>query len=179
MSPGGGIGRRASFRCWWGQPRGGSSPLPGTINSFIFRRLDLVVRNLNVISLYFPAHFFILVAFFSLLNTEYPYIKSMKTVIETPTFIKTSRKIWSEEEIEDFIEYISMNSHVGKVITHGKGLRKIRWGGHFLGKRGAGRVIYMNILEDKVVLLLAYKKGKKKTTTTDDLKTLLNELNDD
>ncbi len=27
----GGIGRRASFRCWWGQPRGGSSPLIRTI----------------------------------------------------------------------------------------------------------------------------------------------------
>ena len=24
------IGRHASFRCWWGQPRGGSSPLLGT-----------------------------------------------------------------------------------------------------------------------------------------------------
>ena len=29
---GGGIGRRASFRCWWGQPRAGSSPALGTIS---------------------------------------------------------------------------------------------------------------------------------------------------
>ena len=29
--PGGGIGRRTSFRCWRSQGRGGSSPLPGTI----------------------------------------------------------------------------------------------------------------------------------------------------
>ena len=28
---GGEIGRHASFRCWWGQPRGGSNPLLGTI----------------------------------------------------------------------------------------------------------------------------------------------------
>ena len=28
--PGGGIGRRAGFRCQWGQPRGGSNPLLGT-----------------------------------------------------------------------------------------------------------------------------------------------------
>src|SRR5438552_9590460 len=29
--PGGGIGRRTSFRCWRSQGRGGSSPLLGTI----------------------------------------------------------------------------------------------------------------------------------------------------
>src|ERR1044071_317642 len=31
MCPGGGIGRRTSFRCWRSQGRGGSSPLLGTI----------------------------------------------------------------------------------------------------------------------------------------------------
>jgi hypothetical protein len=32
--PGGGIGRRTSFRCWRSQGRGGSSPLLGTIHLF-------------------------------------------------------------------------------------------------------------------------------------------------
>ena len=31
LCPGGGIGRRTSFRCWRSQGRGGSSPLLGTI----------------------------------------------------------------------------------------------------------------------------------------------------
>jgi len=103
----------------------------------------------------------------------------MKTVIETPTFIKTSRKIWSEDEIDELIEYVSKNSNAGEVIPHAKGLRKLRWGNQHSGKRGGNRVIYINILNDKVILLLAYKKAKKKTTTPSDLKTILNELNND
>src|SRR5438270_13351900 len=34
LCPGGGIGRRTSFRCWRSQGRGGSSPLLGTIALF-------------------------------------------------------------------------------------------------------------------------------------------------
>lgn len=103
----------------------------------------------------------------------------MKTVIETPTFIKTSRKIWTEDEIDELIEYVSKNSDVGEVIPHTKGLRKLRWGNEFAGKRGSNRVIYINILKEKVVLLLAYKKNKKSTTTSSDINRILNELNDD
>jgi hypothetical protein len=36
--PGGGIGRRAGFRCQWGRLRGGSSPLLGTIYRATARR---------------------------------------------------------------------------------------------------------------------------------------------
>jgi hypothetical protein len=35
--PGGGIGRRTSFRCWRSQGRGGSSPLLGTIRAYRMR----------------------------------------------------------------------------------------------------------------------------------------------
>ena len=37
LSPGGGIGRRAGFRCQWPQGRGSSSLLLGTIPQYIFR----------------------------------------------------------------------------------------------------------------------------------------------
>src|SRR5690606_29922214 len=35
---GGGTGRRAGFRCQWGKPRGGSSPLLGTTVVYAFPR---------------------------------------------------------------------------------------------------------------------------------------------
>src|SRR4028118_2039828 len=38
LCPGGGIGRRTSFRCWRSQGRGGSSPLLGTIPLFVDAR---------------------------------------------------------------------------------------------------------------------------------------------
>src|SRR3982750_3127194 len=39
--PGGGIGRRTSFRCWRSQGRGGSSPLLGTIPFYaLLRRIN-------------------------------------------------------------------------------------------------------------------------------------------
>jgi hypothetical protein len=39
MGPGGGIGRRAGFRYLWGQPRGSSSLLLGTIESYGMMRV--------------------------------------------------------------------------------------------------------------------------------------------
>src|SRR5213079_1451829 len=39
LCPGGGIGRRTSFRCWRSQGRGGSSPLLGTSGSALGAKL--------------------------------------------------------------------------------------------------------------------------------------------
>src|SRR3954465_2404930 len=43
LCPGGGIGRRTSFRCWRSQGRGGSSPLLGTIEATDGRRIGTTV----------------------------------------------------------------------------------------------------------------------------------------
>lgn len=44
---GGGIGRHASFRCLWGQPRGGSSPLLGTKPSNIIMTILKILQYPN------------------------------------------------------------------------------------------------------------------------------------
>ncbi|MBS9783417.1 MAG: type II toxin-antitoxin system RelE/ParE family toxin [Pasteurella sp.] len=100
----------------------------------------------------------------------------MKTVIETPTFISTSRQIWSEVEIEELITYLAINYDDGDVIPRSGGMRKLRWGGKNTGKRGGSRVIYYNSSEFCVTLVYAYRKNKQENTTTKELKHLKNEV---
>jgi hypothetical protein len=85
----------------------------------------------------------------------------MLTVIETPEFISSAVKIWSDEERMDFIDWISLHPLAGEVIPGSGGLRKLRWGRPGIGKRGGARVIYFARLRSgEVVLLLVYAKAK-------------------
>lgn len=79
----------------------------------------------------------------------------MRTVIETPTFQKQAEKIWSEAERLEFIDWIAANPTAGDVIPGADGARKVRWSRAGSGKSGGARVIYFNLTEDEVVLLVA------------------------
>ncbi|QFY88486.1 DNA-binding protein [Magnetovirga frankeli] len=88
----------------------------------------------------------------------------MRTVIETPTFQKQAEKIWTENERLEFIEWIAANPTAGDVIPGAEGARKVRWSRSGTGKSGGVRVIYFNLTEDGIVLLVAlYAKGKQST----------------
>jgi hypothetical protein len=85
----------------------------------------------------------------------------MYTVIETPEFIKWSATVWSQDECDEFIDWISDNPLSGEVIPGAGGLRKVRWSRAGSGKRGGARVIYFNRLaHGEIVLLLVYAKAK-------------------
>lgn len=84
----------------------------------------------------------------------------MLTVIETPTFQKEAAKVWTEAERLDFIAWIAANPAAGDVIPGADGARKVRWA--VQGKRGGTRVIYFNLSDDELVLLVAvYAKADK------------------
>ena len=84
----------------------------------------------------------------------------MRTVAETPIFIRYASEIWSETERQDFITFIATNPDVGSVIRGTGGCRKVRWSRAGTGKRGGARVIYF-VTDDEVVwLLIAYTKAK-------------------
>jgi mRNA-degrading endonuclease RelE of RelBE toxin-antitoxin system len=86
----------------------------------------------------------------------------MLTVIETPTFQKQAADVWNETERMEFISYIASNPDVGDVIPGADGARKVRWTVAGKGKRGGARVIYFNLTDDEVVLLVAvYTKADK------------------
>ena len=86
----------------------------------------------------------------------------MFTVIETPTFQKQVAKVWTEAERLEFIAWIAANPTAGDVIPGADGARKVRWTVQGKGKRGGARVVYFNLSEAELVLLVAvYAKADK------------------
>ncbi len=86
----------------------------------------------------------------------------MYTVVETPTFQKQAEKIWSESERMDFIDWIAENPLSGDVIPGAQGARKVRWSVAGRGKRGGVRVIYFNLTNQGVlILLMVYTKSEQ------------------
>lgn len=86
----------------------------------------------------------------------------MRTVIETPTFQKQASKLWSKDERLAFIDWIASNPLAGDVIPGAEGARKVRWSRAGSGKSGGARVIYFNLTEEEVVLLVAvYAKADR------------------
>jgi mRNA-degrading endonuclease RelE of RelBE toxin-antitoxin system len=95
----------------------------------------------------------------------------MKTVIETPTFQKQAESIWTEEERLVFISWISQNPLAGDVIPGADGARKVRWSIPGKGKRGGVRVIYFNLVEqDVIVLITLYQKSNQANIQASDIK---------
>lgn len=86
----------------------------------------------------------------------------MRTVIETPTFQKNAAKLWSEDERVAFIDWIALNPLAGDVVPGADGARKVRWSRNGSGKSGGTRVIYFNLTDDEIVLLVTlYAKAER------------------
>jgi len=64
------------------------------------------------------------------------------TVIETPEFQMSVRKLMTDEERTLLIDYLAYNPVAGDIIPGTGGVRKLRWGLEGKGKRGGARVIY-------------------------------------
>jgi hypothetical protein len=87
------------------------------------------------------------------------FMVEMLTVVETPEFIATAERVWSNDEREEFIDWIAVNPQAGVEIAGD--LRKVRWAAQGKGKRGGARVIYFNRNErGEVVLVTTYTKGR-------------------
>lgn len=93
----------------------------------------------------------------------------MKTVVETPTFVKSSGKEWSLDERLEFIAWIASNPDAGDVIPGADGVRKVRWSATGVGKRGGVRIIYYNIDHDLLLLIDMYRKNKRSNATLSEI----------
>ena len=87
-------------------------------------------------------------------------LRAMRTVAETPVFIKYASEVWSEVERVGFINWIAANADAGDLIAGSGGCRKVRWSTSGTGKRGGARVIYFLEHEHTIWLLIVYKKAK-------------------
>ncbi len=90
----------------------------------------------------------------------------MRTVAETPIFIRYASEIWSEAERQEFITFIAANPEAGAVIQGSGGCRKVRWSRPGIGKRGGARVVYFVAMDEVVWLLIVYSKAKFDTLPT-------------
>jgi hypothetical protein len=84
----------------------------------------------------------------------------MRTVAETPVFIRYAEGVWSEAERQEFITFIALNLEAGSIIRGSGGCRKVRWSRTGTGKRGGARVVYFLGPDGTVWLLIVYTKAK-------------------
>lgn len=85
----------------------------------------------------------------------------MLTVVETPIFIRFAKEVWSEEERNEFVDWIALNPIAGDVIPGAGGLRKVRWSRAGVGKQGGTRIIYfLRNAANEIVLVVVYAKAK-------------------
>lgn len=84
----------------------------------------------------------------------------VRTVVETPIFVKYAADVWTSHERSEFIDWIAANPSAGDVIPGSGGCRKVRWAARGRGKRGGARVIYFLQAEHTIWLLIVYRKAK-------------------
>jgi len=109
-----------------------------------------------------------------------PYIKFMYTIIETPTFVAESGKLWSEDERMEFLLWLAANPEAGDVIPGSGGCRKVRWSRTGAGKRGGVRIIYFTRMQaGQIWLLLMYPKSVRDTIPGKLLKAIRKEIEND
>ena len=97
----------------------------------------------------------------------------MFTVIQTPTFQRTAKAFWSEEDVFEVVAFIAEHPDAGDVIPGTGALRKVRWSRAGMGKRGGARVVYfVRNAAGEVVLVVAYAKGNAENLPTEFLNRL-------
>ncbi len=84
----------------------------------------------------------------------------MRTVAETAVFVRYAAEVWSDDERQEFINFIAANPEAGDIIPASGGCRKVRWSRSGTGKRGGARVIYFLVPDGAVWLLIVYVKAK-------------------
>jgi len=71
------------------------------------------------------------------MNTSLP-----TTVIETPSFLRDSKKHLTDDERKDLVSLLAYNPTIGVLIQGTGGVRKVRWAREGGGKSDGFRVIY-------------------------------------
>lgn len=79
----------------------------------------------------------------------------------------------TEDDIKRLEDTLLLDPQIGDVIPGLNGARKVRIHASDHGKRGGGRIIYVDVVvEEHIYLLLAYPKNELENLTTEQKKTL-------
>ncbi len=88
------------------------------------------------------------------------------TVVETPEFLSSARKLMSEDECTLLVDHLAHNPSEGDLIPGTGGVRKLRWSLEGRGKRGGARVIYFyHSANLPLFALTAYAKNRQDDLT--------------
>jgi hypothetical protein len=94
------------------------------------------------------------------------YNINMRTVVETPQYLRASEAIFTEAERADIVAMLAADPECGDVMEGTGGFRKARVGRGGMGKRGGARVVYILRNEEfPVFLITAYAKNEKDNLT--------------
>ena len=100
-------------------------------------------------------------------------MRRLITVCEMTAFVRKADKLWSSEERDEFIDFISRNPDAGDLIEGTGGARKVRWARSGMGKRGGTRVITYFCDETMPVFLFTlYAKNERSDIGPEDKRTL-------
>ena len=67
--------------------------------------------------------------------------RSLHTIVETPEFGCDARRILTEAERRELIDFLAAHPSAGELMQGTGGGRKLRWGARSKGKRGGARII--------------------------------------
>ena len=99
------------------------------------------------------------------------------TVAQTAVFQKYAADIWSDDELDQFVNWIAHNPLAGDAIPGTGGLRKVRWGAGGRGKRGGARVIYYwQDAAGKIWLCRIYAKNEAENLPAAEVRKIQREL---
>ena len=94
-------------------------------------------------------------------------------IIETSFFTRQIQRLLTDEEYRQLQADLVNHPDTGEIIPGSGGLRKIRCAIQGRGKRGGIRVIYYrDVLQDRLLMLMAYAKNKQENLTPDQVKIL-------
>jgi len=100
----------------------------------------------------------------------------MHEVVETPAFLSTAKKSgMTDDEMWQFVDFISLNPKAGELIIGSGGCRKVRFARTGKGKSGGYRVItYYYDPTVPVYLLFAYSKNQMDNLKREQINSLAN-----
>ena len=92
--------------------------------------------------------------------------RPLHTIVETPEFAGSARRILTEAERRELIDFIAARPSSGELIQGTGGARKLRWGAKSKGTRGGARVIsYYGGPDIPAFLLAIFAKGDRANLT--------------
>lgn len=86
----------------------------------------------------------------------------MITIVELPEFIRRSKKLLTEDEQSNLVNYLALHPTAGVLMQGTGGIRKVRWKREGTGKSSGVRVIYYFYNEQYPLFLLTiFGKSEK------------------